>query len=204
MKPQKFVKQVFFSPYIELKAKTNFIKPILLVALLTSCCPDGVETNKYSLTENEKGLVPYQNNKNVAMVYSSGFAFNLHTEQRTIKLNRTETHHCGDNYSTYESLYVKMQSDTPELNIEIEVTPAEYHQSANFTINQRYYFGFNTSYEPDFKNLEVNGIDYENVYLMENQFSESSIISPKEVLYNTKHGVIQITMTNNDKINLEP
>lgn len=179
------------------------IKSISIALLIGSCCPDGVEIDRLALNENEKKLIPYNRNEDVKMIYSNGFEFDLNTDRRATEMHRTDTQHCGDSYSTYELLVVEMHSEIPEFDITLEVTPEEYSPYVNIGIN-RYYFGFNSLSEPDYEDLEVNGTNFKNVYVLQNQFSEDSIISPKEILYNVQFGIIQIVMTNEDKINLIP
>lgn len=179
------------------------LKSLSIILLLNSCCPDGVEINRYLLSENEKELIPYESNENVEMIYSNGIAFDLNVDRKMTEMFRSDTQHCGDNYSTYELLLVEMHSEIPEFDIALEVTPSEYNPFVIIRIN-RYYFDFNSLSEPDYESLEVNGTIFHEVYLIQNQFSDNSIISPKEILYNFQFGIIQIVMTNDDEINLNP
>ena len=66
----------------------------------------------------------------------------------------------------------------------------------------RYHFDFDYLSDPDFDTLLINEMSYNNVYSLENNFIDNDIIAPKHILYNYEFGIIQITMTNDDKINL--
>lgn len=180
----------------------KIIKIIIITLFINSCCQEGIETEKYLLTNETKKIIPYSGNETIKMKYSSGFDFILNVTERRTELLQTETEHCGNNYITYEELNVTLNSQIPELDINIKVSPKGFDSFVDLSIN-RYNFGFDYLSEPDFDTLKVNEINYKNVYLLENNFIDNDIITPERVLYNNEFGIIQITMTNDDKINLQ-
>jgi len=177
------------------------ITVLLLIVLLSSCCKEGVEINRYLLTEIEKECIPYQNNETIGYIYSNGYQFDVTISNRHARMERTEVHHCGESYSTYESLKVELFSNTPELYIDLEMVPNDYNPLMTVSINSCNFY-LNISSAPDFDTLTINEKLYNNIYLGESFNADSLTILPKKILYNKEYGIIQIEMTNEEKFTI--
>lgn len=178
----------------------KFLTAIILM-IFSSCCKEGVEINKFILSENEKESIPYLVSETTEFRYTNGFEFHLRTISRQTTLKKTEIHHCGDNYSTYENLTVKLTSEFPELYITIDIFPKEFNPFVTISIN-KYDFTFDITSEPDIKTITINGEKFENLYQADYFTSDTLIIRPKQVLYNKEYGIIQIIMTDNEKFSI--
>ena len=174
---------------------------VLILVLLSSCCKEGVEVNRYLLTEIEKECIPYQNNETIRFIHSNGYQFDFTVSNRHTRMERTEAHHCGENYSTYESLKVGLFSNTPELYVDLEMVSNAHNPFMTISINS-YHFYLNISSAPDFDTLTINEKLYNNIYLGEFFNADSLTILPKEILYNKEYGIIQIEMTNEEKFTI--
>jgi hypothetical protein len=117
-------------------------------------------------------------------------------------LQRTEIEHCGDNYSTYESLIVELTSNVPELYIKMNIVPNEFNPQMTILLNG-YYFDLDINSEPEIDTLVFNGNIFSNIYQMDSYASDTLVITPKQILYNKEVGIIQITLTNNEKITIK-
>lgn len=174
---------------------------IILLFLLGSCCKDGVEVKRYLLSEIEKECIPYKNGETIGFIHSKGYEFDIGVSNRNIKLERTESYHCGDNYSSYESLKVDLVSDIPELYIKLEMVPREFFPLMTVSINSTY-FNLDISSEPHFDTLTINEKMYTNIYLGKTFIADTLTILPGTILYNKEYGIIQIVMTNEEKFTL--
>lgn len=162
-----------------------------------------METNQYYLTDSDKGQIPYQTNQTIAFNHSNGFEFDLTTTGRKTEWRTTETEHCGDNWSKYEALIVELRSIVPELYIYLEVLPKEIHRLLRISINKNAQFQFDLTSQPDIDTLTINGIEYSDIYQAESFSSDTSIIVPREILYSKEIGIIQITMSNNERFTID-
>jgi hypothetical protein len=186
------------------KKDTTMNKYLTIIVLLifSSCCKDGVEVNNYTLTDYEKESIPYLANEIVKFRHTNGFEFDLTVISRQTELRKTEIHHCGDNYSTYETLTVELISNIPELYINVNIVPKEINPHMTILVN-KYYFDLDMTSEPDIDTLIANGDIFNNIYQMDSYTSDTLVITPKQVLYNKEVGIIQITMTDNEKITIK-
>ena len=175
---------------------------VMILLFLSSCCKEGVEVNRYLLTDIEKETIPYLTNETIKFNHTNGFEFDLTVSVRQTELKTMEIRHCGDNYSTYESLTVNLLSNIPELFIKIEMCPNECYPPLMTILNDKYYFGLNISSEPDIDTLTLNGKKYNDIYVGESFLADTLIIQPKQVLYNKKVGIIQIVLTNDEKFTI--
>lgn len=169
--------------------------------IFSSCCKEGVEVNKFILSDYENESIPYLENETTEFRYTNGFEFHLRTISRQTTLKKTEIHHCGDNYSTYENLTVKLTSEFPELYITIDIFPKELNPHVTIYIN-KYDFAFDITNEPDIKTITINGKKFENIYQADSFISDTLIIRPKRVLYNKEYGIVQIIMTDNEEFTI--
>lgn len=175
---------------------------IIVLLLLSSCCKEGIEVNRYILTDYEKESIPYLTNETIKFSHTNGFEFDLTVTNRQAELRKTEIHHCGDNYSTYEILTVELISNIPELYINFEVVPKDFNPYMTILVN-KYYFDLDITLEPDIDTLSINGNIFSNIYQADSHVSDSLVIIPKQILYNREVGIIQITMTNNEKFTIK-
>ena len=186
--------------FVANQINANMYKSLLIILLfLTACCKDGTETSKYYLTDFEMGFIPYAEADDVAFRHSGGYEFNLNTTKRSIEFRRTPTEHCGEDYSTYETLVAELQSNSPELYIHLE----HFFPVMSIEINN-YYFDIDLSLEPDYDSLTVDGQAYHNVYHAESTTADSTIIRPQELYYNKESGIIQTLMTNHESYTINP
>lgn len=179
----------------------NKYPAIIVFLLLSACCKDGIEVNRYVLSDYEIESIPYLINESVEFKYTNGFKFYLTVSSRQTEVRKTETHHCGDNYSTFETLTVELLSNNPELYIHFEVVPKEFNPYMTISIN-KYYFDLDITSEPDIDTLTINGKKFNNIYQVDSHTSDTLVIRPKQVLYNKEVGIIQITMTDNEKFTI--
>ncbi|MDZ7775515.1 MAG: hypothetical protein U5L09_07895 [Bacteroidales bacterium] len=170
---------------------------IIFLFVVTACCKEGNETSKYLLTDFEKESIPYSENESVPFIHSNGFEFDLTVTSRTTVLNKTETQHCGEDYSTYETLLAELSSDTPEFYINFEVVPVTFNPHMTIKIN-KYYFDLDIVSDPDFDTLTINEKEFGQVYMADSFTTDTTVIRPHRVLYNKEVGIIQISMTNNE------
>lgn len=171
---------------------------IILLFLLNSCCKEGVEINRYLLSEPEKECIPYRIDETIGFIHSNGYEFDIAVSKRNTRMESTEIHHCRDNYSTYESLTVELLSNTPELHVKLEMVPNEYNPLMTVSINSSFFY-LNISYEPEIDTFIINEKTYNNIYVGETFITDSLTILPRKILYNKANGIIQIEMTNEEK-----
>ena len=156
-----------------------------------------MEFEKYILTDYEKESVTYLTNETVNFIHSNGFIFDLKVLNRKTELRKTEIYHCGEDFSTYEVLKVELASNIPDLNINLEITPIEFNPDLNISVNQQNFY-LNINQVPDFEFITINENKFYNVYKVNLNINDSSIIKPEQILYNKEIGIIQILMTNNE------
>lgn len=176
---------------------------IIAFLLLSACCRDGVEKNKYVLTDDERGAIPYISNQTIKFKHTNGFEFDLVVLSLKTELERSETKHCGDDYVTYEIYKVELRSNIPELYINLEVFPEVIDRFMSVSINRNSRFGFNVTSQPDMDTLTLNGNEFYNVYQADSYLSDSLTIRPKHILYNKEVGIIQITMSDNETYTID-
>jgi hypothetical protein len=175
---------------------------IIILLLLSSCCKNGIEISRYVLGDSEKESIPYLADETIKFTHSNGLEFDLSVTNKHTEFQQTEIHHCVDDYSTYETLTVDLFSNIPELYVNIEITPIDFNPFMIISIN-KYFFELNLSSEPEIDSIIIGGQIFNNIYQADSYMSDSLTISPKQVLYNREVGIIQITMTNNEKITIK-
>lgn len=170
---------------------------LIIFLILNSCCPDSVELSKFILTDSEKESIPYITDQTVSFIHSNGFKFDLYIINKNTEFRQTVREHCGDSFSTYEILTSELMSSIPELNINLEITPFEFDTHLWISVNQQDFY-ININQAPYFDKLTINGKEFYNVYKTDVPIIDSTIIKPKQLLYNKETGIIQISMTNNE------
>lgn len=175
---------------------------VIFLLLLSSCCKEGTEVNKYLLTDSEKAAIPYLPNETIKFNYTNGFEFDMVVADKQTEWRTTETQHCGDNWSKYEVLVISLNSTTPELHIKLESIPKEIDRNTIISINNKTQFHLNLLGEPNIDTLTVNGNTFANIYQADSFWSDTLVIRPKQILYSKEVGIIQITMTDNERFTI--
>lgn len=174
---------------------------ILLALLIGACCKKSKQTGTYTLSTFEQQCIPYVENTLVKFKHSNGFEFDVKVDKRQSNFLKSEVQHCGDNYAIYESLSVLLSCSNPDLNINLEILPKNYRPIFTISINN-YGFYINTDAVPTIDTLVINGKEYYNIYEINAQVMDSTVIRPRQVLYNKVNGIIQITMTHDEKFTI--
>ena len=172
---------------------------IIVLLLLGACCKDSIELNRYLLTDTEKSFISYSNNQKVRFVHSNGFEFDINVSNITISLERTKTEHCGENYVSFENKLVNLQSNTPELYINISIVPFEYYNdNISISVNNYFFVSKSINSAPDIDTLKLGDRIFLDVYEFTNEYYDPAIICPEIVFFNKNVGIIQIKMTNDE------
>ncbi len=166
---------------------------------LTACCPEGKETGRFMLTEAEKAFFPYESGQSIEFIHSGGFSFDLGVTDIRTEMMRTEMEHCGENYTSYEVKTAILQSNIPEFYIILSISPRDFYPVLSIVINDDHYFQLNTTEEPGIDSIIFNGRLFSDVYEMNDNWADTSLIVPEVVLFNRKSGLLQITMTNGEE-----
>ncbi|WP_040417163.1 hypothetical protein [Cyclobacterium qasimii] len=109
--------------------------PFIALLFLSSCIPEGQERGKFELTNEERQTIPYLAGERIAFSHSNGFEFDLKVSNKDTKFQKSETYHAGDDYFTYETLTTILESDVPELTINLTVFPLAYNPFMSVEIN---------------------------------------------------------------------
>ena len=176
--------------------------PFIALLFLNSCIPEGQETGKYELTNEERQNIPYLAGEWIAFSHSKGFEFDLTVSSKDIKSQKSEINHAGDDYFTYETLTTVLESNVPELVINLTVFPLTYNPFLAIEING-YFFEIDLSAAPEWDRLTIGEKEYLNVYQAVSQDSDVEIIKPKKVFFSKEQGLIQIIMTNDEKFTVK-
>ena len=199
----------------------NLIVFILLVFLATSCCDDPVEVARYELNQNELDLVPYSFLDEIPFIHSNNYEFSFFVTLRNIKWQEQhpfcEWSCCGHEYFSYQLNTTKLTSIYPKFEITIQLT-ANYDDKYNDNISNRIYIKLNDTYEA-ILNYDENAnlltdsptVFHDTVSLSDNEFydvyeiklssypaTDTTIIQPESIFYNTEHGILQIKTSNNE------
>ncbi|WP_339925470.1 hypothetical protein [uncultured Cyclobacterium sp.] len=180
----------------------KIILSFIALLFLSSCIPEGQETGRYQLTNEEELTIPYLAEEIVAFSYSNGFEFDLKVSSKDSKIQKSETHHAGDNYFTYETLTTTLKSNVPELTIALTVFPLAYSPLMSVEING-YFFEIDLSTPPEWEKLILGEKEYDNVYQAVSKDSDAEIIKPEKVYFSKETGIIQIIMTNDEKFTVK-
>lgn len=168
-----------------------------LIILISSCCKEGVETDRFLLTDFEKNFIPYQLDDSVSFVHSNGHHFSMSVNKVEIKLEKTETEHCGEDYVSYETKHVGLYSGVPQFYIDFKVSPKNFEPMMSVTIN-RQNFLIDITALPELDSIVVDGQIYTSVYQSIANVPDTTVVTPKELLYNQTNGILQIKMTNHE------
>lgn len=169
------------------------------LVLIAACCPEGRETKRFMLTEAEKEFIPYAPGQEIEFVHSGGFSFDLSVTEIRTGMMRTETEHCGEDYSSYELRTAVLQSNIPELYISLSISPRDFSPVLSIVINDDHYFQLNTTENPGIDSISLHGRYYFEVYEMKDNWADTTLIVPQRVLFNRQSGLLHITMTNGEE-----
>ena len=180
------------------------IKHLLLISLLflSSCCREGLETDKFLLTTSDVELIPYILGNSISYTHSNGLEFNIDVSDKNTQMQQTDIEHCGDPYTTFESLHVKLQSSIPALQIEFEKKSNNFDPLMWVYVNG-YGFSLDLNQVPDLDTLTLNGTQYSDLYSADAYLVDSLIICPKQLFYNKEFGLLQLIMTNDEKVTIK-
>lgn len=167
---------------------------------LNSCCwREGDLITAYRFTEEEKTLIPYQNDQTIPFRHSNGFEFEAYTNKDFFTLSTQEE--CNQNYDTFESIVVNLMSEIPNLEIEIKLLKSSFSDEPLLSIKS----GFNNIFfETDpagLTSIEIDGVVYENLrtFSIEN---EDYYIS--NLLYNSTSGIVRINYKDQTHVEIIP
>ncbi len=180
---------------------TLLITFLFSVLFFSSCCNKSVESARYALTDEDKSFIPYQKDQTVLFEHSSGYQFELKAFNVSEAWSRTVTEHCNENYISYQFKVAELFSSQPELYFYIMVMPKEFISDMVIQINNDNFL-LNTNEPPTIDSLQIGNNVFKDVYVMEKEISDTTIIQPKKVFYNKSYGIIKIKMTNNEFFNI--
>jgi hypothetical protein len=180
--------------------KHNYLYVLLLVITLQGCC-DGDEMGRELLSDEERELLPYQEDVTVPFIHSEGFEFNamVRLENTFYASNSGDDDSCAD-YIAIESLNAEFSSIIPQIEISLRVDKRPYLDGSNSLQVSAYTFvGYETSGMTE--SISVNNTVYDDVERYTSFNPEANL---SEILISQSAGIIQINYLNGDdvKINL--
>lgn len=173
---------------------------LFAIIILNSCCKEGIGTH-YPLSNDEKNIVPYSKKDSLILTHSNGTDFKFVIENKYAARGGFDAHHCGDNYYSYDTEKTILTSSTSELLISLEIAPEEIHPYLTVTVS-RINFNIGVYNNPDIDSLIINGVTYFDIYSSSYNM-DSTVIQPKGILYNKEKGILQLTMSNNEKYSIK-
>lgn len=175
---------------------------LTLLALFTSCCKEGYELVRYSFSDQDKAFCPYVGSQKITFTHSRGYEFSLNSNASELKTTQVGPESCEDNYYSFDSQVIILESSVPELLIEFNLYPSSYSSAVNIKVN-RALFTIDKKSPPNFEKLTIEGKEYKNVYVANHTEKENVTIFPTKIYYNAQYGVIQIKMTNDDTFTIK-
>tara|TARA_B110001469_G_C9502002_1_gene250624 strand:+ start:86 stop:625 length:540 start_codon:yes stop_codon:yes gene_type:complete len=173
---------------------------IIAIFILNSCCKEGIGTH-YPLSNDEKNMVTYSINDSLILTHSNGTDFKFLVTNKESGTGGSDVKHCGDSYYTYDTEITSFTSNTSELLINLEIAPEEIYPYLTITVN-RINFNLNVYESPNLDSLVINGVIYYDIYGSSYNL-DSTVIQPKGIWYNNDKGILQLTMTNNEKYSIK-
>lgn len=175
---------------------------IFLLIVLLSSCSKGKEISRIVLTAHDKSLLPYTLGDSVIFQHSGGFVFPLTVTRKDISLEKTESDDGGD-YTSFEVLTVLLQSTTPDFSLRFRILPLEMNYLNSFSLNRQDFY-FPHAFSPQWDTLPINGQIYHDVYLLTNDDMSSQEVLADSIFFNSSHGILQISMNNDETYRLLP
>lgn len=176
--------------------------PFIALLFLSSCIPEGQETGRYELTNEEELTIPYLAGETIVFRHSNGFEFDLKVISKDNQFQKSVMHHAGDDYFTYESQTAILESSVPELTINLTVFPLAYKPFMSVKINN-YFFEIDLGASPKWQRMTIGDKEYHNVYQAVFKDSDAEIIKPEKVFFSKESGLIQIIMTNDENFTIK-
>lgn len=184
-------------------AKNTIVKQVLFHFLTTllvfSCCSNpGDEISRNNIPVTQKNRIPYENQQIVNMQYNESYEFILEANVNNFFTNDQEF--CED-YNSYEHYSVNLNSEIPQINIEIQVMN-DFESPLNTYISlkvNRVYFSYDESMP--LETLDIGNTTYTEVYRYSSSNLENQI---SEIFYNETQGILKINYNNGDYVHLIP
>lgn len=172
---------------------------LLVLVSLQSCCTfrDGDVIETYTLTDEDKSLIPYQQEEIIPFKHSEGYEFNVLTSTQSQLLSTQE--YCEDYYQneTYTAVF---RSDLPRLDVHLQLQKYSLNDEAFFGISADRFIFFENA-ETTIPSLEIDGVNFTNLSLFVSS-DEDFYIS--EILYNTSIGIVRINYKNQSYVQIVP
>ena len=170
----------------------------LFFVITTSCCLD--KDTQY-LSNYEKEFIPYKLGDTLTFTHDKGLEFYLYTTEDTTEL--VELRHfekCG--FVLIENKTVKLESDS-ELSFKFTLPTHEAEESIVLDADGSL-FTIYLYRNPDIDTLTLNGHLFENIYKLAGLVTDTTVMTPIELLYTKNDGIIQIVLTNNVTFTISP
>ncbi len=172
---------------------------LILVILVQSCCfKRGSEVERYDIPDSDKDMIPYVENQQYFMIHSQGYRFQCAIEIENNYMSNNEDK-CGD-YMSYEYYYVNFHSELPSLNIDLNLIwnfEVSEPATVQMIVNQ-YLFNYDSTL--NLTTLEINGVNYSDVYVYTTDDDEFQIT---EVYYSKSIGILKIIYKNGDFLQID-
>lgn len=169
---------------------------VLSLSVFMFSCRKGVETARYPLTEEQLNFIPYQQGQSVNFIHSGGHTFDFEVISLERFWLKTETEHPGENYASYETLEVKLESTEPDLQCKLTINPYPFYSGFTCEINY-FHFIMGSLTEPIYDSLQMQGKIFKNVFVMADT-NPTTNIEIDSVYYTISEGIIKIGMTNDE------
>lgn len=172
----------------------------LTLISLQSCCTfnDGNVIDSILLSEEDKAMIPYQNEEIIAFQHSEGYVFDVVVSTTSRFVGEQE--HCED-YYIYETFEANFNSSLPRINFNIKLNKWNPEAEAFFgiTTNDFVFFIEDTTTPP--QDLNINGVVYSD---LKSYKSSDDIYYINEILYNTSVGIVQINYKDQTYVQIIP
>lgn len=177
---------------------------VIMLFTFSSCCDDPVQDGRFPLTDEEKEYVTYVVSDTLTYTYSNGFEFDMRVilKDNIFKREDEEHRYCSKSYFIYENQLIRIASNVPQFQFDIELNAEVDFPFIKISIND-YAFPIYRDMLPEFDTISINGYLFKNVYNIPHSYPDSMNIIPSGLLYSKEDGIIQITMSDNEKITLK-
>ena len=204
----------------------KIIRLIAICLFLIACCDEPpIEVGKYSLSNQQRSLLPYEKEDEVNFVHSNGYEFKIKTVENEVKMESfydfCEWTCCGSEYTSYEVQKTILESNYPNLSIEFDIEATalereikELRVSLSYgvysIINYSDTEGFTCNDEQNTKchdSLLINDTYFYNVvecYIDTfDEIDDEKIIRPTMLLLNSESGLLKIKMSNDESYSID-
>lgn len=214
-----------FSKFLFMK-KTVYSACFILVSfLVTFCCRDeSEETARYELSPEELNLLPYQYGEKINFLHSMGYSFDFTVTEERLEWKKyydfCEWNCCGNDYFSYQTKTIILESAYPRFHIEFSQGGSRYHDYIPFALNMEMNYSYFTQFPYDSLAVFINDSlsqtsFFDSLVLHDNLFydvvkrdfefyrpeEDSTLLLPGSVYLNSL-GLLQIEMTNNESFTL--